>query len=162
MGFPHFYTARAEARTHEDVVVTSGDAPALLTALSPEFGGPGTRWSPETLTVAAIADCLSLTFKAIAQTLAFSYTRFSCDVQGQLDRQDRVTSFTGFRVNVNLVLPRDSSVEEGRRLIEMARQHCLITNSLKASVHFDTVISLAGAGIPGDAVATFDAPGPEL
>ena len=31
-----------------------------------EFDGPGDRWSPETLLIAAIADCFILTFRAIA------------------------------------------------------------------------------------------------
>ena len=157
MSFPYFYSARAEASANRDVVVTSGGLPSLTTAPPPEFGGPGTHWSPETLTVAAIADCLSLTFKAVARSLSFTYARFSCDVQGQLDRQDCMTSFTNFRVNVHLALPPESSVAEARRLIDMARHHCLITNSLKASVHFDTVISIdRRGGVPGEAVATFD------
>jgi organic hydroperoxide reductase OsmC/OhrA len=157
MSFPHFYRARAEASANHDVVVTSGGLPPLTTAPPPEFGGPGNRWSPETLTVAAVADCLSLTFKAVAHSLSFGYTKFSCDVQGQLDRHDRVTSFTNFRVNVHLALPPGSSVAEARRLIDMPRHHCLITNSLKASVHFDTVISIdRRGGMPGEAVATFD------
>jgi organic hydroperoxide reductase OsmC/OhrA len=156
MSFPHFYSARAEVTANQDVVVSSGGAPSLMTAPPPEFGGPGNHWSPETLAVAAVADCLSLTFKTVAETVSFAYTRFSCDVQGQLDRQDRVTSFTSFRVNVYVALPRESSVEEARRLIDMARYHCLITNSLKASVHFDTVISIARGGVPGEAVAAFD------
>jgi organic hydroperoxide reductase OsmC/OhrA len=154
MSFPHFYSARAEVTANRDVVVSSGGAPSLKTAPPPEFGGPGNHWSPETLAVAAVADCLSLTFKAVARSVSFAYTRFSCDVQGQLDRKDRVTSFTNFRVNVHLALPPGSSVEEARRLLDMARHHCLITNSLKASVHFDTVISVA-QGVPGEAVATF-------
>lgn len=157
MSFPHFYSARAEVTANREVVVSSGGAPSLVTAPPPEFGGPGNHWSPETLAVAAIADCLSLTFKAVARSLSFAYARFSCDVQGQLDRQNHVTSFTNFRVNVYLAVPPESSVEEARRLIDMARWHCLITNSLKASVHFDTVISLAREGSPGEAVATFDA-----
>jgi len=157
MSFPHFYSARAEAKANQDVVVTSGGVPSLTTAPPPEFGGPGNRWSPETLTVAAVADCLGLTFKAVAHNVSFAYTKFSCDVQGQLDRKDRVTSFTNFRVNVHLALPPESPVEEARRLIDMARHHCLITNSLKASVHFDTVISIdRRGGVPGEAVATFE------
>ena len=156
MPFPHFYSARAEVKADNDVVVTSGGVPPLTTAPPPEFGGPGNHWSPETLAVAAVADCLSLTFKAVAKTVSFAYSRFSCDVQGRLDREDRVTSFTSFQVNVHVTLPAGSTVEEARRLIDMARHHCLITNSLKASVHFDTIISIDDGGVPGQAVAEFD------
>jgi organic hydroperoxide reductase OsmC/OhrA len=142
MSFPHIYSVRAEADIDNGVNVTSGGLPALKTAPPPEFGGPGDRWSPETLAVAAVADCLALTFKAIAQTRSFTFTRVTCDVQGKLDRIDRVTSFTEFTVNVRLDLPASASIEEGRRLVDMARRHCLITNSLKAAVHFVVAIHL--------------------
>jgi organic hydroperoxide reductase OsmC/OhrA len=137
MSFPHFYSVRAEAGTDNGADLTSGGLPALRTAPPPEFGGPGDRWSPETLAVAAVADCLALTFKAIAHTRAFRFTRITCDVQGKLDRVDRVTSFTDFQVNVRLDLPPEASVEEARQLVDMAKRHCLITNSLKATVHFE-------------------------
>ena len=142
MSFPHFYSVRAEAESEDGVDVTSGQLPALRTAPPPEFGGPGNQWSPETLAVAAVADCLVLTFKAIAATRAFPFTRFTCDVQGKLDRIERVTSFTEFHVNIRLDLPRSSSIEEARRLVDMARHHCLITNSMKAAVHYDLTIRL--------------------
>lgn len=142
MSFPHFYSVRAEAGSDNGVDVTSGGLPALRTAPPPEFGGPGNQWSPETLAVAAVGDCLVLTFKAIARTRGLSFTRITCDVQGKLDRVDRVTSFTEFHVNVRVDLPASSSVEEARRLVDMARNHCLITNSMKASVHYDLTIRL--------------------
>ena len=122
------------------VKVTSGAVPVLNTAPPPEFGGPGDRWSPETLAVAAVADCLTLTFKAIAQTRGFVYRQITCDVRGCLDRKERVTSFTDFFVKVRLDLPAGSSLEEAHRLVDMARNHCLITNSLKAVIHFDTAV----------------------
>lgn len=140
MSFPHFYSVRAETDSNNGVSVTTGGLPPLSTAPPPEFGGPGDRWSPETLAVAAVADCLTLTFKAIARTRNFEYRHVTCDVQGRLDRRERVTSFTDFFVKVRLDLPEGGSVEEGRRLIDMARNHCLITNSLKATVHFEVAV----------------------
>ena len=142
MEFPQIYRARAEANSDNGVDVTSGGLPLLTTAPPAELGGPGDRWSPETLTVAAVGDCLVLTFKAIAKTRAFPFTRIICDVEGKLDRIDRVTSFTEFEVNVRLDLPESASIEEARRLLELSKRHCLITNSLKGSVNFDVTISL--------------------
>jgi organic hydroperoxide reductase OsmC/OhrA len=151
MSFPHFYSVRAEAGTENGVDVTSGGLPALRTAPPPEFGGPGDRWSPETLTVAAVADCLTLTFKAIALSRAFPFTRITCDVQGKLDRIDRVTSFTDFQAKLRLDLPPEASIDEAQRLIELAKRHCLITNSLKGTVHFGLTIRV-------DAHAVVDEP----
>jgi organic hydroperoxide reductase OsmC/OhrA len=153
MAFPHFYSVRAEADMTNGVNVTSGGVPTLRTAPPPEFGGPGDRWSPETLAVAAVADCLVLTFKAIARTRAFPYRQITCDVQGCLDRKEKVTAFTDFFVKVRLYLPEGASVEEARRLVDMAKNHCLITNSFKATVHFDTAFVVDAAKVATEALA---------
>jgi organic hydroperoxide reductase OsmC/OhrA len=153
MSFPHYYSVRAEADRDNGVNVTSGGLPSLHTAPPPEFGGPGDRWSPETLTVAAVADCLTLTFKAIAHTRSFAYSHITCDVQGRLDRKDRVTSFTDFFMKVRIDLPEGSSVEEARRLMDMARSHCLITNSLKAVVHYNVTFRVGASHLPAGVLA---------
>jgi organic hydroperoxide reductase OsmC/OhrA len=141
MAFPHYYSARAHASRTNGVVISSGGVPTLRTAPPPEFGGPGNQWSPETLVVAAIADCIIMTFQSVASAKRFLYTDLVCDVQGKLDRQSRVTSFTEFHVRVRLSLPADAgSVAEARALVEKAKEHCLLTNSLKAVVHLDTTI----------------------
>ena len=141
MAFPHYYSARAEAIRRNGVVISSGGVPSLRTAPPPEFGGPGDQWSPETLVVAAIADCVIMTFQSIASAKRFVYTDLVCDVQGKLDRPTRVTSFTEFHIRVRLGLPADATSEdEARRLVEKAKEHCLLTNSLKAAVILETTI----------------------
>ena len=65
--FPHYYSADAAAVVDADnVILTSTGIPALSSAAPAQFGGPGDRWSPETLIVGAIADCFILTFRAVA------------------------------------------------------------------------------------------------
>ena len=141
MAFPHYYSARARVSQTNGVVISSGGVPSLRTAPPPEFGGPGDQWSPETLVVAAIADCVIMTFQSIANAKRFVYTDLVCDVQGKLDRQSRVTSFTEFRIAVRLGLPADAASEDDARgLVERAKEHCLLTNSLKAAVNLETTI----------------------
>jgi organic hydroperoxide reductase OsmC/OhrA len=141
MAFPHYYSARAQASRANGVVISSGGVPSLRTAPPPEFGGPGDQWSPETLVVAAIADCIVMTFQSIASAKRFVYTDLVCDVQGKLDRQSRVTSFTEFLITVRLGLPADAASDyEARALVEKAKEHCLLTNSLKAAVTLETTI----------------------
>ena len=141
MAFPHYYSARAEAIRTNGVVISSGGVPSLRTAPPPEFGGPGDQWSPETLVVAAIADCILMTFQSIASAKRFAYTNLVCDVQGKLDRQSRVTSFTEFSIRVRLSLPAGAQSEhDARGLVEKAKEHCLLTNSLKGLVHLETTI----------------------
>jgi len=142
--FPHTYKASARAHTdaNEDVMLRSAGLPDLASAPPAEFGGPGDRWSPETLLVAAVADCFILTFRAIAGASKYVWTSLDCAVEGELDRVERVTQFTGFRVSASLVVPPGSDVERAERLLAKAEQNCLITSSLKAPAHLSAHVTI--------------------
>jgi organic hydroperoxide reductase OsmC/OhrA len=55
--FPHYYRASSAAVPDGDVILKSDGLPTLTSAPPKEFDGPGNRWSPETLLVAAVGDC---------------------------------------------------------------------------------------------------------
>jgi organic hydroperoxide reductase OsmC/OhrA len=130
--YPHQYRIRAAAEAEGSVALASERLPTLSSAPPAQFGGPGDQWSPETLLVAASADCLILTFRAIARASKLAWLRVDCDAEGVLDRVDGVTRFTQIRLNARLVLPPGGDVDRGRRLLEKAEKTCLITCSLKA------------------------------
>ena len=65
--FPHHYAVSATAETASNVSLSSEDVAAIESAPPVEFGGPGGHWSPESLLVAAVADCFVLSFPAIAR-----------------------------------------------------------------------------------------------
>lgn len=133
--FPHTYRVRGVARDGQDPELLADGLPRLPTASPPEFGGPGDRWSPETLLVGAIADCFILTFRAIARTGSLSWIALECEVRGTLDRIDRVTQFTNYDLDAWLVVPDGTPVHEARAALEKAEHHCLVTRSLKGRVH---------------------------
>jgi len=126
---------------HYDVTVTASElgpaeieSPGLSTVISApplEFDGPGNLWSPETLTVAAVADCLVMTFRAIANVSKLRWTRLVCDAQGTIDRSDGVIRFTAIRLRARLSLPDGADAEKARKLTEKAKKACLVSNSLK-------------------------------
>ena len=102
-----------------------------------EFGGPGGLWSPETLLVAAVADCFVLSFRAIARASKLEWQTLSCDVEGVLEQVERQTRFTRFNQRVRLEIPAGVNTDKARRLLEKAEHACLITNSLSAEVHLE-------------------------
>ena len=128
--FPHRYSVVAKADTHGDVALEGERLPSIPSAPPTEFGGPGDRWSPETLFVAAVADCFVLTFRAIAVASKLAWQSLSCDAEGVLDRADGVLRFTALHVRADLRLPAGGDAERGKRLLEKAERGCLITNSL--------------------------------
>jgi len=102
----------------------------LVSGPPTEFGGSGNEWSPEDLLVAAVADCFTLSFKAIAAASRFSWTALQCDVTGTLDKVDRGMQFTEMKILANLTIPADADSNRAERLLEKAENACFITNSL--------------------------------
>ena len=139
---PHHYAVVAAGDSEGDVALSSDGLPALASAAPAEFGGPGGRWSPETLLVAAVADCFVLTFRAIARASKVPWQSLRCEVEGTLDRVERATQFTGFVVRASLKLPAGANEEQALRLLERAEHSCLITNSLKGASRLEATVEV--------------------
>jgi peroxiredoxin-like protein len=140
--FPHRYAVSAASTSDVEVALDSPGLPRLVTASPAEFDGPGTYWSPETMLVAAVASCFILTFRAVAKHSNFAWRSLSCEVEGTLDRVERVTQFTAITVKASLGVPAGTDEALARRLLEKSERACLITSSLKAQAHLEaTVVS---------------------
>jgi organic hydroperoxide reductase OsmC/OhrA len=141
---PHHYVVAASASAEGSVDLASPGLDNLESASPAEFGGPGNQWSPETLLVAAVADCFILSFRATARASRMDWSSLSCDVIGQLDRVDKVTRFTDFSIRAKLEVPEGTNEDKARSLMEKAERHCLITNSLLAETHLQASVTTAG------------------
>lgn len=138
--FPHRYVVSSTATPEDDIVLTSDGIPPLTTVTPPEFDGPGGLWSPETLLVAAVADCFVLTFRGIARASRMSWVSVSVTCEGTLERPDRVTQFTRFDLRATVVLPPEASEDQARRILTRAEDTCLITRSLKGETHLHIAV----------------------
>jgi organic hydroperoxide reductase OsmC/OhrA len=141
--FPHVYHVAAASSPDSLVEVTAQGLPALQTSAPPEFDGPPGNWSPETMLCASVADCLILTFRAIARASRFDWQHLSCEVDGTLERVDGTSRFTRFVSRARLVVPAGSDESKARFLLEKAEHGCLIANSLTAQRELVAEIILA-------------------
>lgn len=139
---PHRYRVKGAGRITGDVELAADRLTMLPSSPPAEFGGPGDRWSPETLLVGAVADCFILTFRAIAKASRVSWISLDCDVTGTLDRVDSVTQFTRFDMKAHLSVPDGANVEAAQHALEKAERNCLISNSLRASVVLDATVEI--------------------
>lgn len=140
--FPHHYAAVATADMHSDVALEGKGLPLIASAPPTEFGGPGDRWSPETLLVAAVADCFVLTFRAIAGVSKFPWLSLACDVTGTVDRVDRITQFTQIEVRARLKVPAGTREDQAIRMLSKAEETCLVTNSLRVKPHLEPIVEI--------------------
>ena len=140
--YPHLYVVEASAQPEGDVPVTAAGLPALATAPPAEFDGPGDRWSPETLLVAAVADCYLLSFRGVARANKFAWNSLKCSVEGKLDRIDGKTRFTHIVVRATLRAPAGTDEAKAVQLMQRAEHVCLISNSLVAARSVETQVIL--------------------
>jgi organic hydroperoxide reductase OsmC/OhrA len=138
--YPHHYIVSADAPSEGVINVSSKGLETLPSQAPAEFGGPGDLWSPEAFLVAAVADCFILTFRAVARGSRFEWNSVKCEVEGVLDRVDRVTRFIEFDLRVTLHVPEGSDLHKAERLVEKSDHVCLVTNSLNAEMRLTTKV----------------------
>ena len=137
---PHLYQASASGEDAGNILLQSNRLPDIDTAPPEEFGGPGDLWSPETLLVAAVADCFVLTFRAIARASKLTWHSMTCNVTGTLAKPQTKIQFTHFTIKANLILPDAGNESQAQRILEKSEHSCLITNSLSAKT--DLIIAI--------------------
>jgi organic hydroperoxide reductase OsmC/OhrA len=147
---PQRYQVNATAGPDGEVLLLTDGPPRPLKSLPPAaFGGPGDRWSPETLLVGAVADGFALTFRAVARAANLPWESLECEADGTLDLVDRVMQFTSFEIRAYLRIPRGTNEEAARRVLARTKESCLVSQSLKApcrlSVHIDVAESTEAA-----------------
>ncbi len=140
---PHTYCVTVIGQPEDALQVEANNLPPLEIAPPENFGGPGDKWSPEELLLAAVADCTVLSFRAIARAAHLNWKNIECQSEGVLERIDRITRFTHITTHVKLVLPQGESEDKARRLLEKAEQTCFISRSLACELHFDIEIRFA-------------------
>ena len=137
---PHHYKIEASAERDGDAALSCERLDTIPFAPPAEFGGPGNRWSPETLLVAAVASCFILSFRAIARASKFQWNSLKCEVVGTLDRVEGTMKFTKFTVHATLGVPQDANEELAHRLLEKAEKTCLVTNSLSGDTQLAAAV----------------------
>jgi organic hydroperoxide reductase OsmC/OhrA len=145
---PHRYRAQARAQSSGRVAVAAEGVPELETDAPPEFGGPPGHWSPETLLVAAIADCFILSFRACARASKLEWLSLSVEVEGVLDRVERVMRFTGFVLSPRLTIAPGTSETLAVTVLEHAKRTCLVTNSLTGGCELAPTVRVAANDEP--------------
>jgi len=146
--YPHIYKVDAAANGNGPVQINSTGLSTLDSMPPEQFGGPGDLWSPETLLVAAVADCYILSFIAIARASKLEWLNLECETDGILDRVDNVTRFTRFNIRARLTVQADTDVHKATRILEKAEAVCLISNSLSAEKLLETSIEFAPEAQP--------------
>ena len=139
--YPHVYAVTAQGSASGTVRVHAPDLDTLETAPPPEFDGPGGVWSPETLLVAAIADCFVLTFRGVSRAAHLEWETLDAHVEGTLERAAGVTRFTRYLTRAVLTIRPTADAAKAKELLERAEKLCLVANSLQGERALDATIT---------------------
>jgi len=143
--FPHRYQVSSSGCPEGEVIVGAPGLQPLHTQAPIEFGGPGDRWSPESMLVGAMADCYLLTFRALARAARLEWLSLECTVEGVLDQAPEGARFTSYALRAHLVVPADADIDMAERALERAEERCLVSNSLRGERSLTTVVEVAAA-----------------
>lgn len=137
---PHQYQVSVKAEPMNPVVTSCQSLPNIQVSPPMEFGGAGTEWSPEELFMASIANCLVLSFRAIAGIAKFEWVNLECDSRGELDKVGRSIQFTKVFTRAVLSVSADADQAKAEMLLHKAERACFITNSLNSESFFECEI----------------------
>lgn len=138
--FPHQYKVSTTGGPEGALPVESKGLPTLEMNAPPEFGGTGDCWSPETMLTGAVATCLILTFRALAQTGKLVWSDLQVDCTGEVDKTREGLRFTTFSINAVLTVGGDADEGKARQILESAKKYCLVTASLTSETQMTAEI----------------------
>lgn len=115
-------------------VVCAPGKPDLITSSPPEFKGEAGRWTPEDLFVVSVNLCTLLTFIAFAERKGLKFKDYECAAEGVLEFVDGGYRFTEVILHPHVTVDSQAEVESVKELLDSAHRHCLISNSITATV----------------------------
>jgi organic hydroperoxide reductase OsmC/OhrA len=135
--FPHRYSV-----TLADRQLSAPPRAPIAAGSPPQFGGSDRVWSPEELLVASALLCLSTTFDAFARRDGLAVHDWRGRGTGVLEKSANGPTFTSVELSVELTVAAGDE-ERGRRLLQTAEKHCIVSHTLRCPVRVEVAIHAA-------------------
>ncbi len=125
-------------------IAQSDSAPNTIHFASPPaFGGMDGRWSPEDLLLGAIASSYTTTFRTLAENAKFEHTDLQVEVEGFLKNAPTGYSFAEISIHANLVIPDESERARALKLLNTAKNMCVVSRALAIQQVFEPLVAVA-------------------
>ena len=147
MTFPHRYDVNLSWPGQGGAALDATGRRPIEGGAPPEFGGRDSWWSPEHLLLSSLSLCLMTTFEALARKARLPVIGYECRAEATLDRVESGLAFTALGLHVRVeVAPADA--ERTPPLLDRAKKHCLVANTLAVPVALDVaVVTPAAVGV---------------
>jgi len=135
--FPHHYEVTLTWKGGEASEISSGPRPVLPGGPPAQFDGTDEkRWSPEHLVLAALTQCLMLTWISLNKRSQIPLNGWESKGESVLEKTKEGLVFTSFKLSVTLKTEA-ARADEARKLLDTAKRYCIIANSLKTPPTLD-------------------------
>jgi organic hydroperoxide reductase OsmC/OhrA len=140
----HIYKTKIEWKEGRIGNLTSPGMEPIKTATPPDFqGGVPDIWSPEHLFTASVNICLMNTFLAIAENSKLNFKAFSSDASGKVEKSDGKYLVTEIVLKPKIAISDEKDMERAARIIDKAKNACLISNSVKTKIIMEPEITIS-------------------
>lgn len=100
----------------------------------PEFGGTPDVWCPEELLLGSVNSCLMLTFVGLSRRRGLNVASIDSRVEGTVESVDGHYELTRITVKPVMTLASGGDPARAVELLQAARQACILSNSVKATI----------------------------
>lgn len=144
MNSEHFYEVSVAWQSDRKGNMTSPDLiTSIEVATPPQFPkGMDGIWSPEHLFVAAINSCLMTTFLSIAENSKLEFDSFNSKAIGKLEIIEGKYIMSEVTLTPTLIILNENQKEKAERVLQKSESNCLISNSVKSKIIFNTDIKI--------------------
>ena len=141
MKFPMKFEVQvaASAGTGTPWTAQAGSLPPILSAIPPEFMGPGGGYSPEDLFALSVINCMVATFKVYVENAKASFQQVLGKAFLTVDKQG--AGFAMTQIDIHLDVTGASDPVKVKAILEAAIQNCAVSNSIKSGKTFHTTVS---------------------
>lgn len=133
------------AEYSRNAVAAADGKPPIPVSSGADFGGDATRWNPEDLLGASLAQCHFLTFLALAKKFKLDVRKYEDHVTVTLDAVDKVTKVTRIRLAPRILVAPGTDADKVREAFEKAHKYCFIGNTISSEVVMEPSVEIAGA-----------------
>lgn len=125
-----------------DVLLSAAGKPDLEGSADPTFRGDATKWNPEELLLAALAQCHLLSYLHSAVTHGVTVTAYDDSPVGTMAQVGHGGRFTSVTLRPRVVITDPAQVDLARVIHAEASENCFIAASVNFPVHHDPVITV--------------------
>ncbi len=133
---PHHYTVRLRYDGNMEGAAETNGQPSVKYSAPKEFDGPATGWSPEAMLLGSISSCIALTFQAVAKMMGVGFSDLLITAEGTVNAlEGKRMHFAEITLTPSLKLADPAHEGKLPKIWENTEKHCIISNSLKTTVH---------------------------